>query len=146
MSSSIKKLYKRNQDRLTENKTEKKHFFWSRETKAWKVHFYYHSNRQKKTKKPEKTEKKRRKNWKKDSREKVKVADTYERVLKRNGKSRKSIKSRKLYSEKKEDMRNILKLIIQELSFRGLKNRNFKCLWSNWNNLFYIYRAIVTGE
>ena len=38
---------------------------------------------------------------KKDSREKVKVADTYERVLKRNGKSRKSIKSRKLYSEKK---------------------------------------------
>ena len=38
---------------------------------------------------------------KKDSREKVKVADTYERVLKRNGKSGKSIKSRKLYSEKK---------------------------------------------
>ena len=83
---------------------------------------------------------------KKDSREKVKVADTYERVLKRNGKSRKSIKSRKLYSEKKKDMRNILKVIIQELSFRGLKNRNFKCLWSNWNNSFYIYRAIVTGE
>ena len=43
-------------------------------------------------------------------------------------------------------MRNILKLIIQELSFRGLTNRNFKCLWSNWDNVFYIYRAIVTGE